>query len=77
MTLVAIPIYATPMLAMSQLGMMFAHGNSPGAAFSLLILGTGVNFATLLWIARNYGVQVLRHLVHNTYRHRHGLCLRS
>lgn len=57
MTLVAIPIYATPMLAMSQLGMMFAHGNSPGAAFSLLILGTGVNFATLLWIARNYGVK--------------------
>lgn len=57
MTLVAIPIYATPMLAMSQLGMMFAHGNSPGAAFSLLLLGTGVNFATLLWIAKNYGVK--------------------
>lgn len=55
MTAVAIPIYATPMLAMSQLGMMFAHGNSPGAAFSLLLLGTGVNFATLFWIARNYG----------------------
>ena len=55
MTAVAIPIYATPMLSMSQLGMMFAHGNSPGAAFSLLLLGTGVNVATLLWIAWNYG----------------------
>lgn len=55
MTAVAIPIYATPMLAMSQLGMMFAHGNSPGAAFSLLLLGTGINVATLLWIAWNYG----------------------
>ncbi|MDX1928902.1 MAG: permease [Pirellulaceae bacterium] len=55
MTAVAIPIYATPMLAMSQLGMMFAHGNSPGAAFSLLLLGTGVNVATLLWIGWNYG----------------------
>jgi hypothetical protein len=55
MTAVAIPVYATPMLAMSQLGMMFAHGNSPGAAFSLLLLGTGVNVATVLWIAWNYG----------------------
>ncbi len=55
MALVAVPIYATPMLTMSQLGMMFAHGNSPGAAFCLLLLGTGVNLATLVWIAMNYG----------------------
>lgn len=55
MAVVAIPIYATPMLTMSQLGMMFTHGNSPGAAFALLLLGTGVNFATLFWIAKNYG----------------------
>jgi len=55
MALVAVPVYATPMLAMSQLGMMFAHGNSPGAAFCLLLLGTGVNLATLVWIAMNYG----------------------
>ncbi len=57
MTLVAIPVYATPMLAMSQLGMMFAHANSPGAAFCLLILGTGVNLATLAWFGLNYGVR--------------------
>ncbi len=55
MALVAVPVYATPMLAMSQLGMMFEHGNSPGAAFCLLLLGTGVNLATLVWVAINYG----------------------
>jgi uncharacterized protein len=55
MALVAIPVYATPMLTMSQLGMMFAHGNSPGAALCLLLLGTGVNLATLAWIGWNYG----------------------
>ncbi len=57
MAVVAIPIYAPPMLTMSQLGMMFAHGNSPGAAFCLLLLGTGVNLGTLWWIARSYGVK--------------------
>ncbi|QDV23197.1 permease [Aureliella helgolandensis] len=55
MSLVAVPIYATPMLTMSQLGMMFAHGNSPGAAFALLLLGTGVNLGTLWWIGQNFG----------------------
>ncbi|QEF99154.1 putative permease [Stieleria maiorica] len=55
MLAVAVPIYATPMLAMSQLGMMFQHANSPGAAFTLLILGTGLNLATPFWFARHYG----------------------
>src|SRR6056297_1056628 len=55
MTAVSIPVYATPMLAMSQLGMMFQHANSPGAAFTLLILGTGMNLATPYWFARHYG----------------------
>lgn len=57
MAIVAIPIYAPPMLTMSQLGMMFAHGNSPGAAFCLLLLGTGVNLATLGWVAFSYGIK--------------------
>ncbi len=57
MTMLAIPIYATPMNTMSQLGMMFQHGNSPGAALSLLLLGTGVNLATLLWLVMKYGVR--------------------
>lgn len=55
MLFVAVPIYATPMLAMSQLGMMFQHANSPGASFTLLILGAGMNFATPLWFGRHYG----------------------
>ncbi len=52
---VAIPVYATPMLAMSQLGMMFQHANSPGAAFTLLILGAGLNLATPVWFGKHYG----------------------
>lgn len=55
MAIVSIPVYAPPMLTMSQLGMMFDHGNSPGAAFCLLLLGTGMNLATLAWIGKNYG----------------------
>ena len=55
MLFVAVPVYATPMLAMSQLGMMFQHANSPGAAFALLILGAGMNFATPIWFGRHYG----------------------
>ncbi|MCP4888312.1 MAG: permease [Planctomycetaceae bacterium] len=55
MLAVSVPVYATPMLAMSQLGMMFQHANSPGAAFTLLILGTGMNFATLFWFGRQFG----------------------
>jgi len=55
MLLIAIPVYATPMLAMSQMGMMFQHANSPGASFVLLILGAGMNFATPLWLGRHYG----------------------
>lgn len=55
MLFVAVPVYATPMLAMSQMGMMFQHANSPGASFMLLILGAGMNFATPLWFGRHYG----------------------
>ena len=57
MLLVAIPVYATPMLAMGQLGMMFQHANSPGASFTLLILGAGMNVATPIWFARHYGIK--------------------
>ncbi len=55
MTALSLFIYATPMLTMSQLGMMFDHGDSPGAAFTLLLLGTGVNLATIYWVAANFG----------------------
>lgn len=54
---VATPIYSTPLLAMSQIGGMFQHGNSIGAAFSLLILGAGVNLGFLAWFGRTYGAK--------------------
>lgn len=55
MTWVAIPAYATPMLAMSQLGAMFQHANSPGAAFALLTLGAGMNLGSLAWMTAHFG----------------------
>lgn len=55
MTAVAIPAYATPMTAMSQLGSMFQHGNSVGAAFILLTFGAGMNLGLLIWMIFNYG----------------------
>lgn len=55
MTAIAIPVYATPMTAMGQLGSMFQHGNSIGAAFILLIFGAGMNLGLLAWMILNYG----------------------
>lgn len=55
MAAVSIPVYATPMLTMSQLGMMFQHANSPGAAFVLLVIGTGLNLGTLFWFGFQFG----------------------
>jgi uncharacterized protein len=57
MTAVAVPVYATPMLAMSQLGSMFQHANSPGAAFVLLALGAGMNLGLAWWMFRHYGAK--------------------
>jgi uncharacterized membrane protein YraQ (UPF0718 family) len=57
MTAVAIPAYVTPMMAMSQLGSMFQHGNSVGAAFVLLAIGAGANAALLAFMLRNYGLR--------------------
>ena len=54
---IATPIYSTPLLAMSQIGGMFQHGNSIGAAFSLLILGAGANIGLLAWFGRTYGLK--------------------
>jgi len=53
--MVATPVHSTPLLAMSQIGGMFNHGNSIGAAFSLLILGAGANIGLLAWFGRTYG----------------------
>jgi uncharacterized membrane protein YraQ (UPF0718 family) len=54
---VAIPAYASPMTAMAQLGSMFQHANSVGAAFVLLTLGAGVNLGLIAWVLCNYGVR--------------------
>ena len=51
----AVPVYATPMLAMAQMGMMFQHANSIGAAFVLLALGAGMNIGLVGWLLMNYG----------------------
>jgi uncharacterized membrane protein YraQ (UPF0718 family) len=55
MTWVAIPAYATPTLAMSQLGSMFQHANSAGAALILLTFGAGLNLGLIAWICLNFG----------------------
>ena len=55
MAIMATPIYSTPLLAMSQIGGMFQHGNSIGAAFSLLILGAGANLGLIAWFGMTYG----------------------
>ena len=57
MAAIAIPVYATPMVAMVQLASMFQHGNSIAAAFTLLVLGTGLNVGMLWWIAKQYGMK--------------------
>ena len=49
------PVYATPVQAMSQIGSMIQHGNSIGAAFSLLILGAGTNIGLLIWFVVAFG----------------------
>jgi uncharacterized protein len=55
MTLVAVPAYTPPLMAMSQIGSMFQHANSVGAAFVLLTLGAGINLGLIAWVFRNYG----------------------
>jgi len=57
MAVLGIPVYATPMLAMSQMGMMFQHANSIGAAFVLLALGAGMNTGLIAWMLQEYGIK--------------------
>jgi len=57
MSAIALPAYASPMIAMSQLGMMFQHGNSVGAAFVLLSLGAGMNLGLVAWMFACYGIR--------------------
>ncbi len=54
MATVAIPAYAAPMTIMMQLASMFQHGNSIGAAFTLLVLGAGLNVGLVIWMLLNH-----------------------
>lgn len=51
----SIPAYATPLHVMMQVGSMFVHGNSVGAAYVLLSLGAGANLGLLAWTWVTYG----------------------
>ena len=55
MLLLALPAYATPLNVMMQVGGMFVHGNSVGAAYVLLSLGTGANLGLIAWAWNTYG----------------------
>ncbi len=55
MAAASILIYATPIKAMVQIASMFEHGNSVGAAFSLLVLGTGINLGSIVWLVSSQG----------------------
>ena len=57
MLLVAIPAYATPLNVMMQVGGMFVHGNSVGAAYVLLALGAGANLGLIAWAWSTYGLR--------------------
>jgi uncharacterized membrane protein YraQ (UPF0718 family) len=54
MAAVATFAYITPMVAIVQVASMFQHGNSIGAAFTLLVLGAGVNLGLIAWSVTNY-----------------------
>ena len=49
--------YATPLTVMMQIGSMFVHGNSVGAAYTLLAMGAGINLGTIAWSWRSYGAK--------------------
>jgi uncharacterized protein len=49
--------YVTPMVAIVQVASMFQHGNSIGASFTLLVMGTGVNLGLLMWSVKEFGLK--------------------
>ena len=55
MTGVASMADITPMTAIVQVASMFQHGNSIGASFTLLVMGTGVNLGLIVWSIRELG----------------------
>src|SRR6202030_2563915 len=55
MTALALPLYLGPLQGMMRVGLMFEHGNSVGAAFSLFELGIGLNVGMMVWLAILFG----------------------
>lgn len=55
MAAVGLPAFLTPTDAMMQVGSMFDHGNSVGAAFVLLAAGAGLNLGLVAWAWRAWG----------------------
>ena len=55
MAAVGLPAFLTPTDAMMQVGSMFDHGNSVGAAFVLLSVGAGLNLGLVFWAWRAWG----------------------
>lgn len=59
MASIALPLYSTPTTVMMQLGSMFQHGNSVGAAFVLLTIGAGTNLGMAAWGWRTFGLRAI------------------
>jgi uncharacterized protein len=55
MAAVGLPAFLTPTDAMMQVGSMFDHGNSVGAAFVLLAAGAGLNLGLVAWAWQAWG----------------------
>lgn len=57
MAAIGVPAFLTPTDAMMQIGSMFDHGNSVGAAYILLSLGAGLNIGLVAWAWRTWGTR--------------------
>ena len=57
MAAIGLPAFLTPTDAMMQIGSMFDHGNSVGAAFVLLAVGAGLNLGLIAWAWGTWGVR--------------------
>jgi uncharacterized protein len=55
MTLLAVPLFSSPLPGMMKLGLMFDHGNSIGAAFVFFAIGIGTSLGTIVWLLLDFG----------------------
>jgi hypothetical protein len=57
MAVIGLPAFLTPTDAMMQIGSMFDHGNSVGAAYVLLSVGAGLNLGLVAWAWQTWGMR--------------------